>query len=188
MRVLVLGGGVVGVTSAWYLARDGHEVTVVDRQPGPALETSFVVTVAVRPPATAVVTSGLPLKMILLPATKPLPFTVSVKSAGTVNDAFCTVDHPSEPDCTCSWMAKVPVPSGSGFSATKSMIFTTIELCADSSNGRSGFRCLRISPSAGANSATGSLSASYIPSHVVIAPPDAVTTRTRPTTTAGPRR
>ena len=41
MRVLVLGGGVVGVTSAWYLARDGHEVTVVDRQPGAALETSF---------------------------------------------------------------------------------------------------------------------------------------------------
>jgi D-amino-acid dehydrogenase len=41
MRVLVLGGGVVGVTSAWYLARDGHEVTLVDRQPGAALETSF---------------------------------------------------------------------------------------------------------------------------------------------------
>ena len=41
MRVLVLGSGVVGVTSAWYLLRDGHEVTLVDRQPGPALETSF---------------------------------------------------------------------------------------------------------------------------------------------------
>jgi D-amino-acid dehydrogenase len=41
MRVLVLGGGVVGVTAAWYLAADGHEVTLVDRQPGPALETSF---------------------------------------------------------------------------------------------------------------------------------------------------
>jgi D-amino-acid dehydrogenase len=41
MRILVLGGGVVGVTSAWYLARDGHDVTLVDRQPGPALETSF---------------------------------------------------------------------------------------------------------------------------------------------------
>ena len=33
MRVLVLGSGVVGVTSAYYLARQGHEVTVVDRQP-----------------------------------------------------------------------------------------------------------------------------------------------------------
>ncbi|MGC4090787.1 MAG: D-amino acid dehydrogenase [Polyangiaceae bacterium] len=41
MRVLVLGAGVVGVTSAWYLAEAGHEVTVVDRQPGAALETSF---------------------------------------------------------------------------------------------------------------------------------------------------
>ncbi|MBE9603436.1 D-amino acid dehydrogenase [Acetobacteraceae bacterium H6797] len=41
MRVLVLGSGVVGVTSAWYLAREGHEVTVIDRQPGAGLETSF---------------------------------------------------------------------------------------------------------------------------------------------------
>ena len=41
MRVLVIGGGVIGVTSAWYLARAGHEVTVLDRQPGPALETSY---------------------------------------------------------------------------------------------------------------------------------------------------
>ena len=41
MRVVVLGAGVVGVTAAWYLAEDGHEVTVVDRQSGPALETSF---------------------------------------------------------------------------------------------------------------------------------------------------
>jgi len=41
MRILVLGGGVVGVTSAWYLAADGHEVTLVDRAAGPALETSF---------------------------------------------------------------------------------------------------------------------------------------------------
>ena len=41
MKVLVLGGGVIGVASAYYLARAGHEVTVVDRQAGPALETSF---------------------------------------------------------------------------------------------------------------------------------------------------
>jgi D-amino-acid dehydrogenase len=41
MRVLVLGGGVIGVCVAYFLARDGHEVEVVDRQPGPALETSF---------------------------------------------------------------------------------------------------------------------------------------------------
>ncbi len=41
MRVLVLGAGLTGVTSAWYLAAAGHEVAVVERQPGPALETSF---------------------------------------------------------------------------------------------------------------------------------------------------
>ncbi|HWV61162.1 MAG TPA: D-amino acid dehydrogenase [Sphingopyxis sp.] len=41
MRVVVLGAGVVGVASAYYLADAGHEVVLVDRQPGPALETSF---------------------------------------------------------------------------------------------------------------------------------------------------
>lgn len=41
MKILVLGSGVIGTTTAYYLARDGHEVTVIDRQPGPALETSF---------------------------------------------------------------------------------------------------------------------------------------------------
>ena len=41
MAVLVLGSGVIGTTVAYYLAKDGHEVTVLDRQPGPALETSF---------------------------------------------------------------------------------------------------------------------------------------------------
>jgi D-amino-acid dehydrogenase len=41
MRVLVLGSGVVGVASAWYLARAGHQVTVLDRQPAPGMETSF---------------------------------------------------------------------------------------------------------------------------------------------------
>jgi D-amino-acid dehydrogenase len=41
MKVLVLGGGVIGVACAYYLAKAGHAVTVVDRQSGPALETSF---------------------------------------------------------------------------------------------------------------------------------------------------
>ncbi len=41
MHVAVLGSGVIGSTIAYYLARDGHQVTVVDRQPGPAMETSY---------------------------------------------------------------------------------------------------------------------------------------------------
>ena len=41
MKVLVLGGGVIGVTTAYYLTEAGHEVVVLDRQAGPALETSF---------------------------------------------------------------------------------------------------------------------------------------------------
>lgn len=41
MKVIVLGSGVIGVTTAYYLARAGHEVTVVDRQAEPAQETSF---------------------------------------------------------------------------------------------------------------------------------------------------
>src|SRR5262249_42321440 len=41
MRVLVLGAGVIGATTAWYLRTAGHEVTVVERQDAAAQETSF---------------------------------------------------------------------------------------------------------------------------------------------------
>lgn len=41
MKVIVLGAGIIGVTSAYQLAKAGHDVTVIDRQQGPALETSF---------------------------------------------------------------------------------------------------------------------------------------------------
>ncbi len=41
MKVLILGSGVIGVTSAYYLAKKGFEVTVIDRQPAVGLETSF---------------------------------------------------------------------------------------------------------------------------------------------------
>ena len=41
MNVLVFGAGVIGVSSAWYLAQAGHKVTVMDRQPGAGMETSF---------------------------------------------------------------------------------------------------------------------------------------------------
>lgn len=41
MSVLILGSGVIGTTMAYYLAREGIAVTVLDRQPAPALETSY---------------------------------------------------------------------------------------------------------------------------------------------------
>lgn len=41
MKVVVLGAGVIGVTTAWYLAKQGHRVTVIDREPASGLVTSF---------------------------------------------------------------------------------------------------------------------------------------------------
>ena len=41
MKVVVLGAGIIGISTAWHLLEEGHEVMVVDRQPDAALETSF---------------------------------------------------------------------------------------------------------------------------------------------------
>jgi D-amino-acid dehydrogenase len=41
MRVVILGAGAIGTTTAYYLSQSGHEVTVLERQPAPGLETSF---------------------------------------------------------------------------------------------------------------------------------------------------
>src|SRR5918996_41004 len=41
MKIVVLGAGVIGTTSAWFLSKHGHQVTVVEREPGAALQTSF---------------------------------------------------------------------------------------------------------------------------------------------------
>jgi D-amino-acid dehydrogenase len=41
VKVIVLGAGIIGVSTAYYLARAGHQVVVIDRQPEPGLETSF---------------------------------------------------------------------------------------------------------------------------------------------------
>lgn len=65
MKVIVLGGGVIGITTAYFLARSGAEVTVFDRQPGPALETSFANAGQVSPGySTPWAAPGIPLKAI----------------------------------------------------------------------------------------------------------------------------
>lgn len=65
MKVIVLGSGVIGVTAAWYLAEAGHEVIVLDRQPGPALETSYANAGQVSPGyASPWAAPGIPLKAI----------------------------------------------------------------------------------------------------------------------------
>lgn len=65
MRVVILGSGVVGVASAWYLAAAGHEVTVIDRQAGPALETSAANAGQISPGYAAPwAAPGVPLKAI----------------------------------------------------------------------------------------------------------------------------
>jgi D-amino-acid dehydrogenase len=65
MKIVILGSGVIGTTAAWYLAQDGHEVTVLDRQPGPGLETSYANAGEVSPGYSAPWAGpGVPLKAI----------------------------------------------------------------------------------------------------------------------------
>ena len=77
MKVLVLGGGVIGVTTAYYLAKSGAEVTVLDRQPGPALETSFANAGQVSPGySTPWAAPGIPLKALKWMFQKHAPLAV----------------------------------------------------------------------------------------------------------------
>ena len=65
MRVIVLGSGVVGVATAYYLTCDGHVVTVVDRQAAPGMETSFANAGQVSPGASSPwAAPGVPMKAL----------------------------------------------------------------------------------------------------------------------------
>lgn len=65
MNVVILGGGVIGVTSAYYLARQGAHVTLIDRQPGVALETSYANAGQVSPGySTPWAAPGIPMKAL----------------------------------------------------------------------------------------------------------------------------
>ena len=77
MKVLVLGAGVIGVTAAYELAGAGHEVTVVDRQPAPALETSYANAGEVSPGYSAPWAGpGVPLKAIRWLAMQHRPLVI----------------------------------------------------------------------------------------------------------------
>lgn len=65
MHVIVLGSGVIGTTTAYYLARQGAKVTVLDRQPAAAKETSYANAGQVSPGySTPWAAPGIPMKAI----------------------------------------------------------------------------------------------------------------------------
>lgn len=77
MKVLILGSGVVGVTSAWYLAKAGHEVTVIDRQADAAEETSAGNAGQISPGyATPWAAPGIPLKAVKWMFQKHAPLAI----------------------------------------------------------------------------------------------------------------
>lgn len=80
MQILILGSGIIGTTSAYYLARQGHSVTVVDRQPAAAMETSFANAGQISPGYSAPwAAPGIPLKAIKWMLSKHSPLVVSAK-------------------------------------------------------------------------------------------------------------
>ncbi len=84
MRVMVLGSGVIGTASAYYLARAGFDVVVVDRQDGPALETSFANAGQVSPGyASPWAAPGVPLKAIKWLLQKHAP--LAIKATGDLD-------------------------------------------------------------------------------------------------------
>lgn len=65
MKIIVLGAGVIGVTSAWYLARAGHDVTVIDREDAVAMDTSHANAGQISPGYSAPwAAPGIPLKAL----------------------------------------------------------------------------------------------------------------------------
>ncbi len=78
MRILVLGSGIIGTTSAYYLARQGHQVSVIDRQPSAGLETSFANAGQISPGYAAPwAAPGIPVKAIKWLISKYSPLVIN---------------------------------------------------------------------------------------------------------------
>jgi D-amino-acid dehydrogenase len=79
MHICILGSGVIGLTSAYYLAKKGANVTVIDRQAGPALETSFSNAGQISPGYSAPwAAPGIPLKAVKWLLQEHSPLRVSL--------------------------------------------------------------------------------------------------------------
>ncbi|MEG3753856.1 D-amino acid dehydrogenase [Psychromonas arctica] len=84
MKVLILGSGVIGVTSAWYLAKSGHDVTVVDRQSTVANETSFANAGQISPGYSAPwAAPGIPIKAMKWLIQELAPLKINFKDLDT---------------------------------------------------------------------------------------------------------
>ncbi|MGY8869612.1 MAG: D-amino acid dehydrogenase [Pseudomonadales bacterium] len=104
MKILVLGSGVIGVTNAYYLAKAGHEVTVIDRQPAAALETSYANAGQISPGYSSPWSApGVPLKAVkwmmqglaplrIQPALDPVLFKWMTKMLGNCTEAAYRVN------------------------------------------------------------------------------------------------
>jgi D-amino-acid dehydrogenase len=80
MHIVILGSGIIGTTSAYYLAKQGHSVTVVDRQPAAAMETSFANAGQISPGYSAPwAAPGIPMKAVKWMMSKHSPLVVSPK-------------------------------------------------------------------------------------------------------------
>ena len=78
MRIIVIGSGVIGTTSAYYLAKQGHDVTVLERQPGAGLETSFANAGQISPGYCAPwAAPGIPLKAVKWLFSRHSPLTIN---------------------------------------------------------------------------------------------------------------
>lgn len=93
MHIAILGGGILGVASAWYLAKSGHQVTVIDRQDSVAKETSYGNAGMISPGYSSPwAAPGLPIKAIGWMLQDLAPFMINFKEL----DGY-----------TLSWMTKM---------------------------------------------------------------------------------